>query len=347
MNTTIQFQNNENLIDERIQQMNNQVEAEMRREAQEQEELLKEPEIEGYDLSDDEIGQIYPEEVNDIFPFENKSLFEGENPQTQKENPENNPENQDKDQTDNLNALSKAQELIENLKKKDEPLAGPNLDLIRADAIKEHLTKFGTGNKEIAESIPKIKQVPVDPVAEAENFKKITILRNKNKKSKLEDRFFIFSTEDEVRKADLFDSQRLKKDFFCEAKKEKLTKQKKLKQKYIMDFNSLYFFFLIPEKRIIEPTEKVATTSDMDNLGAVNEISPEGLPINIKNLEPGNFNLDINMGTVIENTAKVDTDYQKKFGRLYKTFDVRYLKGKIWESINEVRNFFNVYKLFT
>ena len=62
----------------------------MRREAQEQEELLKEPEIEGYDLSDDEIGQIYPEEVNDIFPFENKSLFEGENPQTQKENPENN-----------------------------------------------------------------------------------------------------------------------------------------------------------------------------------------------------------------------------------------------------------------
>jgi hypothetical protein len=43
----------------------------------------------------------------------------------------------------------------------------------------------------------------------------------------------------------------------------------------------------------------------------------------------------------IENNAqtfmKVDADYEKKFGRLYKTFDVRYLKGKIWESIDKVK----------
>jgi hypothetical protein len=42
----------------------------------------------------------------------------------------------------------------------------------------------------------------------------------------------------------------------------------------------------------------------------------------------------------LENIAKVDKDYEKRFGRLYKTFDVRYLKSKIWDSIahNKVRN---------
>jgi hypothetical protein len=36
--------------------------------------------------------------------------------------------------------------------------------------------------------------------------------------------------------------------------------------------------------------------------------------------------------------VKVDNDYEKKFGRLYKTFDVRYLKSKIWESIDSFSN---------
>ena len=34
--------------------------------------------------------------------------------------------------------------------------------------------------------------------------------------------------------------------------------------------------------------------------------------------------------------AIVDKEYQKKFGKLYKTFDVRYVKNKLWETINEV-----------
>ena len=38
----------------------------------------------------------------------------------------------------------------------------------------------------------------------------------------------------------------------------------------------------------------------------------------------------------IENMAIIDKEYQKKFGKLYKTFDVRYVKNKLWETINEV-----------
>jgi hypothetical protein len=33
---------------------------------------------------------------------------------------------------------------------------------------------------------------------------------------------------------------------------------------------------------------------------------------------------------------KIDNEYEKKFGRLYKIFDIRFLKGKIWESIDKV-----------
>lgn len=34
---------------------------------------------------------------------------------------------------------------------------------------------------------------------------------------------------------------------------------------------------------------------------------------------------------------KIENEYEKKFGRLYKTFDVRFLKSKIWDSINIVQ----------
>jgi hypothetical protein len=34
--------------------------------------------------------------------------------------------------------------------------------------------------------------------------------------------------------------------------------------------------------------------------------------------------------------AKIDNDYEKKFGRLYKTFDVRLIKSKIWESLSKL-----------
>ncbi len=47
------------------------------------------------------------------------------------------------------------------------------------------------------------------------------------------------------------------------------------------------------------------------------------------------LNLDI-PNEKIENMAIIDKEYQKKFGKLYKTFDVRYVKTKLWETINEV-----------
>ena len=46
-----------------------------------------------------------------------------------------------------------------------------------------------------------------------------------------------------------------------------------------------------------------------------------------------NFDLE---NEKVQNMAIVDKEYQKKFGKLYKTFDVRFIKNKIWETINDV-----------
>lgn len=52
------------------------------------------------------------------------------------------------------------------------------------------------------------------------------------------------------------------------------------------------------------------------------------------NLLPPNEE-DVNIN-VPESFAKIDNEYEKRFGRLYKTFDVRVVKNKIWESIDKL-----------
>lgn len=49
-----------------------------------------------------------------------------------------------------------------------------------------------------------------------------------------------------------------------------------------------------------------------------------------------NYNNDDNVDMPSKTFVKLESEYEKKFGRLYKTFDVRFIKTKIWESINTV-----------
>jgi hypothetical protein len=98
---------------------------------------------------------------------------------------------------------------------------------------------------------------------------------------------------------------------------------------YFYFFNfyfSLLFYFNFPDRLIYERTD-----DEFNQISLLNETRDDN-----EDLIQPEFNFDINAQPPAENSAKVDADYQKKFGRLYKTFDVRYLKGKIWETINEV-----------
>lgn len=80
-----------------------------------------------------------------------------------------------------------------------------------------------------------------------------------------------------------------------------------------------------------------------DTLPEVNEEEDGAIKVEDEFIKP-DLNFDVAIDYKIENTARVDKDYEKHFGRLYKTFDVRFLKGKIWESLKEVNLYlYNTY----
>jgi hypothetical protein len=56
---------------------------------------------------------------------------------------------------------------------------------------------------------------------------------------------------------------------------------------------------------------------------------------NDANNETAIINNSLNETQMLYSQYKNDDEYDKKYGRLYKTFDVRYLKSKIWDSINK------------
>lgn len=49
-----------------------------------------------------------------------------------------------------------------------------------------------------------------------------------------------------------------------------------------------------------------------------------------------NYNNQDNVDLPSKTFVKLENEYEKKFGRLYKTFDVRFIKTKIWETMNNV-----------
>lgn len=87
---------------------------------------------------------------------------------------------------------------------------------------------------------------------------------------------------------------------------------------------------MIPEKRF---NKEIAIEGSNPE-----ELSPEGLLFVKEEDNRNEYNFEITMDANLENNAKIDKDYEKRFGRLYKTFDVRYLKSKIWDSISRIDN---------
>ena len=67
--------------------------------------------------------------------------------------------------------------------------------------------------------------------------------------------------------------------------------------------------------------------------------------INENNYDDGDISVDVapfeenkDNQNPMETFVKIDNEYEKKFGRLYKTFDVRFVKSKIWESFSSLTN---------
>lgn len=90
--------------------------------------------------------------------------------------------------------------------------------------------------------------------------------------------------------------------------------------------------FSIPDKLILDKKDK-SSKENNSNLNEEDLLNADGdLFDNINSNEINSGYLETN--EIIENTAKVDEEYDKKYGKLYKTFDVRFVKSKIWENIS-------------
>ena len=81
----------------------------------------------------------------------------------------------------------------------------------------------------------------------------------------------------------------------------------------------MFNLFTIPDRIIQDNIQK-------DAINVVDEY----------NREEENYDVYNEAESVAQSFLKVDNEYEKKFGRLYKTFDVRFLKSKIWDSVDNV-----------
>lgn len=205
---------------------------------------------------------------------------------------------------------------------------------LRSEDIKEYIHTFGDGNKEVFKNMPQYKMFAksFNQLDRGNNnFNKITVFNDdkKEKPKKKEEMLFDFSVDSEVKKIEIFEKE-------SKAKKNVVTKdsgkkkfRRKVKQLYHYDKSLLFNLFSIQD-RFNNPTNPEVNAFDDENDNNLNE-----------NQNDNDFSVageDINMNEVKDNATvpfvKIDADYEKKFGRLYKTFDVKVVKQSIWQTIH-------------
>jgi hypothetical protein len=204
---------------------------------------------------------------------------------------------------------------------------------LKSDDIKEYIHQFGDGNKEIFKNIPQYKNFTksFNQLDKLNNFGAGNLLgggpnnnENTNKKRvKKEEMLFEFSEENEVKKLEIFEKESKTKKTLLPREPARKKNKKKVKQYYHYDRSVLFNLFSIQD-RLINERKLNEDMLPRENDDAYSQPGDDLPPIEE---EKSNF---------AETFVKIDSEYEKKFGRLYKTFDVRVIKSKIWESISFV-----------
>ena len=99
---------------------------------------------------------------------------------------------------------------------------------------------------------------------------------------------------------------------------------------------SLFNLFSIQD-RVIQDSNSNDVETQQEIVEKNNqEEGPDDGDNNDDNFDEDAMNLVSNYNPLnpIGTFVRIDNEYEKKFGRLYKTFDVRFLKSKIWESLS-------------
>ena len=206
--------------------------------------------------------------------------------------------------------------------------------MFNQDELLNQLSQFGDGRKDVLKDLPQFQNF-------VKNFNKLdknlffNKFGNKNEegiKKKKEEKLFVFNEENEIEKNEIFTENKTKA-----TKKPEIPKRdnkKKLKLFFNFDKFSIFKLFTGPDRTIFfrGQNNNIVNNNYINNN---NEFDGSQI-INDDNNDISNMNINNVSG---ENTfVKFDEEYEKKYGSLYKRFDIRFLKNKIWESYENIES---------
>ena len=205
-----------------------------------------------------------------------------------------------------------------------------NYSMFNQDELLNQLSQFGGGRKDVLKDLPQFQNF-------VKNFNKLdknlyfNKFGNKNEegiKKKKEERLFVFNEQNEKEKNDIFTENKTKAT--KKPDNPKRENKKKLKLYFNFDKFSIFKLFTGQDRTIFFRGQNNIENKNLNEYGENSQFG------NDDNNDISNINLNTTNG---ENTfVKFDEEYEKKYGQLYKRFDIRFLKNKIWESYENIEH---------
>ena len=207
-----------------------------------------------------------------------------------------------------------------------------NFSMFNQDELLNQLNQFGDGRKDVLKDLPQFQNFVKNFNKLDKNlfFNKFGIKNEEGNKKKKEEKLFVFNINNEIEKNEIFTENKTKA-----TKKPEIPKRdnkKKLKLFFNFDKFSIFKLFTGPDRTIFfrGQNNNIVNNNYINNN---NEFENSQFGID-ENIDITNINLNNTNG---ENTfVKFDEEYEKKYGQLYKRFDIRFLKNKIWESFENI-----------
>ena len=218
---------------------------------------------------------------------------------------------------------------------------GEGFSLFKHEDILEYENKFGNGSRSIT-SNPQFQNF-MKAFNKLDNsmylrFGKVPMEASKEtKRVKKEEKLFDFSESNEVSRNEIFGKEsKVKKVIDNTGFGSKKDPKRKVKQFYNYDRLDVFRAFNNPEKNLFSGKE--------DDINPNNSMGGD----NILPADDGDINQGMDMPdqSSINNISdlpnpnstfvKFDQEYEKKFGQLYKRFDVRFIKQNIWNTFESI-----------
>lgn len=223
---------------------------------------------------------------------------------------------------------------IEEINFKGEEVSSNNQDEMIEPERNIFLNLIGDGNKLAFSTINKVKNYL------SSNSKTLFNLNNEDtihtKIRKREEHLFHFTTEEEIECNEIFIPLSKKKEKILNSKIKKI--ERKLRERfYYRNRNILFNLFNLPDDIDVNKLRELQELHEIrkKNPNIIDLQSEEMADSELSNVCENEVQEVINLTEEENQFSRIDKEYQKKFGRLYRTFDVRFLKNKILESLTQ------------